>query len=875
MASLASAADGAALAGLRVLDLSTGVAGPFGTKLLADFGAEVIKVEPPGGDPARRLAPFAADLPARESSLLFAHLNTNKRGLCLDVATTAGRRAIAALAAQADLLVDGPPAGGLAALGLDFATLRAGNPRLSRLSISEFGPGGPYARWRGVEMTLLALGGHMHSEGEPDREPLVYAGLKAQYLAGAYLAGAAMAALLAARAGARGREVELSLLECVLSAPDESTRLALWEYSRDDSRRSGYRRQGTYPVGVYPCADGYVYITGAILSQWPNIVAMLGMPELLHDPRFTDPVQRPHHHDDFEAIFWGWCADRTMLEVVQTAQAAHIPAAPVYAPHRVPEDPHFRARAALAGLPTLYGRFPSVGAPFRSAGMGWRSGAAPSLGAANRALLTGTLGLTALDRARLMANGGADLTPRPPSLRGKGVPGSDASDNPKASGLTGAPDPGTPFPRREGGRGVRSAPPLAGIRILDHGQVFAVPGAAVILAELGAEVIKVEPVSRFPTATRGTMRRPPAPALGYPEREPGERPWNRHYYNVLHLNKLSATFELKTDTGRALYKRLIAVTDIVIDNFATGVMARLGLGYATLREVRPDLIALSATGYGQDGPNHKYVAFGSAVDAISGHTYLRGYEGDDPLVRTGQTWPDSATAATIVFAVLAALHQRARTGEGRFIDLAEAEMFLAHGAEALLDWTANRRSRTAIGNTHASFAPHNCYPGAGEEEWITLAVTNDREWAALRAALGEPAWAAAPALRTALGRRRRRAELDAGLAAATCARDAASLMADLQKRGVAAGRVLRPSQILEDPHLNARGFLVPVAHAETGTRRYPTGPWRWEGARLPVRRPPPDLGAHNDYIYGELLGLSAAEVATLEAEGLIGTAYPE
>src|SRR5207245_10451604 len=179
-----------------------------------------------------------------------------------------------------------------------------------------------------------------------------------------YLAAAALAAVASARTEGAGRQVDLSILECLLSCPDGATRLALWEYCREDSLRNGYRRQGTYPAGVFACSDGFVYLTASILAFWPRVAQMLEMPELLTDPRFADPVERPHHHDEFEAMFWGWCAGRTMREDLDAAQAARLPSAPVYAPHQVPDDPHFRAVGSFVPLDSPAGSFPPPAPPF-------------------------------------------------------------------------------------------------------------------------------------------------------------------------------------------------------------------------------------------------------------------------------------------------------------------------------------------------------------------------------------------------------------------------------------------------------------------------------------------------------------------------------
>jgi len=422
--------------------------------------------------------------------------------------------------------------------------------------------------------------------------------------------------------------------------------------------------------------------------------------------------------------------------------------------------------------------------------------------------------------------------------------------------------------------------PLEGIKVIDHGIVYTGTAANALLADMGAEVIRVESIGRFPAMTRGYRPRP-APGLeeypGYVDGEPGDRPWDRWFQlHAMNRNKLGITLELNRREGIEVYLKLVRRGDVIIENFSQGTMERLGLGYEVLSKVNPEIIMISASGLGTEGPYKGYSTFGTNLDAITGMTVLRGYPGSDFTERDLiPVWTDNVAASTVAFAALVALQYREKTGKGQFIDLSQAEGFLPHMGEALMDYTMNGRVGQAIGNRHSSNAPQGCYRCRGEDRWVTISVTSDAEWQVFVETLGNPEWAKEARFADTQGRWANQDELDRHIEEWTLQHDRYEVMHLLQAAGVAAGPVLGPADEYEDAHLNERGFFVEVTHREAGTHRYPGMFFRFSRTPAGIRIPPNCLGEHNDYVFGEILGMSREEITRLEELGVIGTEYLE
>jgi len=422
--------------------------------------------------------------------------------------------------------------------------------------------------------------------------------------------------------------------------------------------------------------------------------------------------------------------------------------------------------------------------------------------------------------------------------------------------------------------------PLEGIRVIAVTVVWAGPFCTSLLADWGAEVIRVESLHHFTFLTRGfPMIRPTKEMIAarphwttcYPNWNPTNKPWNCYaVFNAHARNKKSCTMDLRKPEGVELFKRLIARSDVFVENNPPDTIEKLGIGYEVLREVNPKLIMISMPGYGSTGPYRNYRALGANLDESGGHTWLRRYRDTDPSSASMILFSDATSGAHAAFAVLSALRYRRRTGKGQFIDLGQTETLMPYLAEATLDYTMNGRVADTLGNRHPAMAPHGCFKCRGEDRWVTIAVATDAQWQALCRVMGMPELAADPRFADTLSRHKHQDELEPIIEAWTSEHDNFALMLTLQKEGITAGAVLDDRDAYNDPHLKERGFFQQVTHPDAGTHLYPG--LLWKASRTPnaIRTPPVCLGEHNEYVYKELLGVSDAEYAELEKSGHIG-----
>jgi crotonobetainyl-CoA:carnitine CoA-transferase CaiB-like acyl-CoA transferase len=399
----------APLVGLRVLDLTRAISGPYCTKLLADLGADVVKVERPGrGDPTRRAGPFPGDRPDPERSGLYLHLNTSKRGITLNLASRCGQAICRELAASADVLVESFRPGRLAGWGLGYAHLATRNPRLVYVSVSGFGQTGPYRGYADAEIVAYAIGGEMYSTGSPAREPLKMAGSLVHYQAGNVAATATLGALHAAARNGRGQQVDLAVLETALGSVDRRlTYLLHAQYTGERVTRE-VSRGSILPGGLYPCRDGWVQCS-VMPRWWDRFVRMLGEPPALMDPRFRDPAAffDPALKDLIDLEFWTWLATRGKQEVMETAQSFRIPFTAVNTMADVVADPQLRARDYWTEVDhPKAGRVRHTSATYRLPKSPLRAPRpAPLLGEHNLAILGAELGFSRQDLVALRREG--------------------------------------------------------------------------------------------------------------------------------------------------------------------------------------------------------------------------------------------------------------------------------------------------------------------------------------------------------------------------------------------------------------------------------------------------------------------------------------
>lgn len=802
-----------ALAGLRVLELADET-GWYCGKLLADLGAEVLKMEPPGGETARTLPPVrrAAHDPSLASAA-FVAMNTNKGSVVCDLATEAGRDRVAALAADADAIVETLAPGTLDALGLGYDRLRAANPRLVWTSITSFGQSGPYRDFAGGDLVASALGGALHVTGDGDDPPVRLAGNQAGITASLSAAAATLIALRHAARTGRGQRVDVSLLEAVVSAT-HICGIGKW---RDDGivpRRNGTGLFASVPSGTYPCRDGLVYLMVNRPRHWQALatwIAEVTGSDTVRDPIFEGPSSRRIPYRDLVDTYVADLTSRfTVAEVYHEGQRRHLAFTPVSTAPEVAADPHLAARDFFANVTQADGTTARMaGAPYRLAETPWSiTRPAPEVDADRN-----------VDAAR-------DQRPVP-GPRGM----ADAS-----------------------GRGA-----LAGLRVLELTVAMAGPWIGRFMAACGAEVIRVE--------SRG---HPDVVRLYVPPRDParGTDPQGSPWFTDWNAGKRFVALDLAKPAAVHLCRRLAARSDVVIENNTAGVVDKLGLGWDALRADKPDLVMLGTSGYGDRGPHRGYVTWGPNIEALSGLGTLSGFP-ERPCTITQYAYPDVLSALHGLVAVLAALAHRDRTGNGQYINVAQLEATIAAIGDVMLDVAPDTGAPLRAGNRSPTAAPHGCYPCRGDDRWCAIAVADDAAWDRFRAAIGRPAWTddrrfADRALRVANAD-----VLDPLVAAWTRERDAEDVMRTLQVAGVAAGVVQTVADLARDPQLAARRFFEIVPHV---TRASVVA----TGVPLGLTETPTltglagqAIGQDHAYVFGELLGLDAATVAELTAAGAI------
>ena len=394
-----------ALQGLRAIEIGDGVAGPFCAKMLADYGAEVIKVEKPDtGDSSRQEGPFPDDAPHIEKSGLFLHLNTNKKGVTLDLESPAGQKLFRELVRESHALVESQRPGKMDSLGLGYHALKQLRPDLVMTSITPFGQTGPHKDYEFTELTVFATSGAMYREGLPVREPLKYGGEMAQYFAGAAAAAATMAACFRSSLSGQGEWIDISIQECMAGHPHQAGRRAPFAYAgeadaRTPPRVSAAGAREPYAVGTFRCKDGYVSFLPLGPRMWPNFARMIGRPHLLDDPRYLTPGDREERGEELEALFQSWLDARTRDEVFKAAHEARVPGGPVLKVDEVMSNEHLKARDAFVTI-----EHPDAGTltytdlPFRLSDTPREDARpAPRLGQHNKEVFGGILGTDKVD----------------------------------------------------------------------------------------------------------------------------------------------------------------------------------------------------------------------------------------------------------------------------------------------------------------------------------------------------------------------------------------------------------------------------------------------------------------------------------------------
>lgn len=397
---------------------------------------------------------------------------------------------------------------------------------------------------------------------------------------------------------------------------------------------------------------------------------------------------------------------------------------------------------------------------------------------------------------------------------------------------------------------------LSGVRIADFSWVLAGPSATLLLSLMGAEVIKIESLKRLDQSRQNTLNE-----QGLPDYD------NSPYFNVVNLNKKGIRINLSRPEGVELARKVVAESDVVIENMRPGVMDKLGLGYKDLVKVKPDIIMLSSSGFGSSGPYREYAGFAPIFAAFGGLAHLTGYEDGEPNTMSGVM--DLRIGTITAFAILAALVNRQETGNGQFIDLSSSECVSALIGPQLMEYTMNRRSPFRCGNQDAIMAPHNCYRCKGHDNWISIAISDDAEWEAMCRVMGNPAWTEDEAFAGVYNRWENREKLDSLISEWTVNYTHYEVMEMLQAAGVAAMPSFSAEELLADPHVRARDIIQEVRHPVMGKKMVVNPAWKMSETPVKINSASPLLGEHNRQVFGDLLGMSDEEIKKLEDEQII------
>lgn len=860
---------GSFLTGVRVLELADEL-GEYCGKILAGLGADVIKVEPPGGEKTRGYGPFYENTPGPNRSLYFWHYNFGKRSITLDLATEAGRAHFLELAESADIVIDTRPRDYLAAGGIGFSQLKAVNPGIVYVRISPFGDDGPWADYKGSDLVHLALGGVMMNcgydpkpDGEYETPPIAPQMWQAYHITGETAVISILGALYYRLHSGVGQQLSASVHDAV--AKNTETDIPDWIYrhsphnrltcrhSFPSSRSKGHDRPASPSIAM--TKDGrwvlpyQTYLPGSGSSA-EGLVALLkdrGLGDEIEDlnaAALLEPASGLNHTRALIARMLGSFTFDSDLWL--DAQKRGLPWAPLRRPEENVGDPHWSQRETFFDVhyPELNKTFTQVGAKWFAPGLPWRRGPrAPLVGEHNTEILSNPSAWVARPRF-------VDTTQR--VIAGVGVS-----------------KWGKPWA-------------LSGVRVVDLGWILASAGGGRFLAALGAEVIKVEHSTKIDGMRRGGCAAPDGlrderDAATAPLRSSATTSLNRSgSFMEINTGKRAISLNLKSEKGRKVLKNLLEQADILVEGYSPGTLDRMGFGYDVLREINPRLIYVQQSGMGQAGVYGRLKSFGPTAQALSGISEMSGLSEPYPPAGIGYSYLDWFGAYQIAIAMLAGLYRREVSGEGCWIDSAQVEAGIYLTGTSVLHHSANGESWARYGNRspYKPAAPHGAYRVRGSDRWIALGAFDQAEWLALVRVLDVPEWANDSRFLSLDLRIANHSALDALVDQKTQTWDGIKLMEALQAAAVPAGICETAEDRCEwDPQLKHLEWLMEFAQTEIGRWRSKTPPTKF--SETPpyqggvVDRHGPNYGEDNHYVYSTLLGLSEDEIQALVDEGVL------
>ena len=806
--------SGEFLKGFRALDL-TDLSGQLCGRVLADLGMEVIKVEPPGGDPVRDLAPFITSADGKRLSTMFAHLNAGKASKVLDLNSEARRKQFHELVKTADVVIESFQPGELDAKGLGYKNLAAINPGLVMASITGFGQTGPKKNFICNDLVALAESGFLYISGDPSLPPVKPPETQAYYFASLFATAGLLAALYRCEHTGEGDHVDASMQETLAT---QEHIIRLWANEGQIAKRAGSQHGSVAPARIFSCKDGFVYLY-VTRQHWKLFLSLWkDHPPVFDSPDWLNNLYRRAHADELNPAVEKFLSGFTMAEITEFLQAKGIPCVPVNTPMGFTNDEQVRERGFMAAVEHHgFGKTKQPAIPFVI------DGARPAVGS-----------VPVLDSWR---DSGAmsDGSKISPSGRNDGLAGNNEE--------------------RGGDTGSDSSGPLRGMRIVSFDHVLAGPYGTTILAELGADVIKVE-------SSKGGMD--PFRFFGT-----GEDPNLSPRFLEFNRNKRSFTVNLKHPKGQGVLHDLVAKADAVLDNYSVDVVERIGLAYEQLRRVKPDIINLRMPGLGTTGPKKHFSTVGVNITAFTGLTYLWNHPGvTNPPIGSQTVFPDYVSGTLCAIIIISGVLYRDRQKRGAFIDLGQSEATAFMIGAHLMEAASSGKNPEPIGNVSLSVAPHGCYPCRGEDRWCVISSENEQQWTALAKIIGAGV-VGNPHFSTNAARLQNSDVLDAIICNWTKNKDAFALRDELQGAGIPCGVVQTGEDLVNDAQLQQRGFIVAVDNPRLGRVVLPSFPLQFTNAKLTRRWEFPVLGRDTETVLRDVVRYDDATITAHRQDGVL------
>ncbi len=775
--------------------------------MLADLGAEVTMVEPPGGSSIRHLAPFVDDAPSPDGSYQHLYFNVNKQSVVLDWRTEEGMQRLLQLVRLADILIESNPPG-----ELPVADVRAANPHLIVVSATPYGQRGPKSGWRATDLTATAAGGLLQISGERDDPPVHGAAFPGHTMTGLTVASSAMTALHGRdrTPGQPGCQIDISMQEATSFQTVQTSNPNIWRWRGEAPYRPALSQ-------VIRCADDRWMACNISPNKLPEFIAMLNEAGVEHE---LDP-------DNWEVIHRGDRAAWQYLEnplqdlakelaavwprqkLLDRLWACGAPAMPTLRFSEFAESEHYQTAGQFSDVET-----PAVGKSL-------------------------SYSRSSLDPVQ------SPLPMRPAPRLGEHA---DSAFSASENGTASAGRPSNSFPDM----------PLAGIRVLDLTWVAAGPLTTRLMANFGAEVIKVESSGERMDPLRVQPVR-------------GEFNFDLpDLYNEANTGKKSLTLNLADERGKAVLRELVAECDVMVNNYSGGSLARMGFPWEELRQINPRLISVHLPGVGGDSPWRPLRTLGNLLKAAAGMNFQMGYPHQPPR-GMGVAYPDFTSPHVGVTAILSALRAREKTGEGREIELSQLSATVALLGAQWMQFDQVGEDLPRIGNRDPNMCPHGVFPSDGDDQWVAIALESDEQWPAFARAMGRDDWARQSGLQTLAGRQTCEDELEAAVAEWTSGLSKWDAAERLQVAGIAANAVedLRDMMDVDEHFRDHYQQVEQPSHPGFGIW-IDAAPWEFAHLERRVLERSPMLGEHNEEVLGGLLDKTQDEIAELVAAGVVG-----